>query len=354
MSATVSSVSSVEQDDSVVLQQRGQPQCFSSMKNIGGLEEQEDDDCIVDGAVDKQDQKSLPPSNHHNRQQHQQHPGRGMTKYRSVLGASSRRGIFGMLLRIEDNEDGFLSDDGSVGHLDGFEDPSGMFDGGGGEDTTNAGSVVRSLDGRRIYMLEAKKTWNSQYSQFSQSTFEESIQLAMSQAPDETTEDDDQSLDPSMVSSLKSEPPNNDKFHSSFQSCDQSLASSAISSKIVDTPAAKFHSPFASSTAASAEICRQVSFGDVTINEHLVVVGDNPGGCGGTPVTLGWESLQQHKISLDRYETARDGHRRPFARLRMAKDHREKVLREIGFSRSERMAGLKAAYGNIAVKLTTW
>jgi hypothetical protein len=88
---------------------------------------------------------------------------------------------------------------------------------------------------------------------------------------------------------------------------------------------------------------RHVSFDDVTINERVVVVGDNSGGCGGTPVTLGWESLQQHKVSLDRYETARDGHRRPFARLRMAKGHREKVLCELGFSRSERMAGTKAA-----------
>ena len=352
---------SAEQDDVVVLKQsnRGQqrPQRFSSIKNIDGLVEEDEEVVKQEKDHDHDDASDMTSNNnnnkshhhHHQTQQQQQHPGRGLTKYRSFLGASSRRSIFGMLLRIEDNEDDLLSD----GELDGFEDPSDAFLGYNDtaeDNMTNAGSVGSSLDGRRIFLLETKKNWSSQYSQFSQSTFEESLQLAMSQAPDEMEEDnddddDDQSLDPSAIASLKSGTYTTTKFHSSYQSFDRSFASSAISSKITEaTPASKFHSSFASSSAGGpAAMGRQVSFGDVIINEHLIVVGDNPGGCGGVPVSLGWEPLQQHKLSLDLFEAARDGHRRPFPRLRMTKDHREKVLRELGFSRSERMVGVRVA-----------
>jgi hypothetical protein len=246
------------------------------------------------------------------------HPGRGLT--RGLLGASSRRRIFGMVLRFDPVNDGHGGvgskddDEGSVGRLDGFEDPSDSFHGHfhAVQETYDRREdgmrKCNSLNGRRLFLLETRQAWSSQYSQFSASTFEESIHLALCQSDDGQSRHDAASS--AAVASLDS-----------LSHHDETLKSEAP----------KFHTN------------KKVVFGDVSIHEHPIIVGQNPGGTQGVPVTIDWKSCQDYVVSLDRYEEARAGKRRQHKNLRMSKDHRDNLLRKLGFPRAERLAGMRAA-----------
>jgi hypothetical protein len=87
-----------------------------------------------------------------------------------------------------------------------------------------------------------------------------------------------------------------------------------------------------------------VSFSIVEISAHPMIVGDNPGGLKGCPVTIGWESIANFSYDLNDYESVRtSNHRRSMGQMQMSAYHRETTLRDLGFSRQEIMWGIKTA-----------
>lgn len=88
---------------------------------------------------------------------------------------------------------------------------------------------------------------------------------------------------------------------------------------------------------------RGVTFATVEIREHPIIVGDHPGVKRGVPLSIGWESVNQILLDLDRYEAVRVRHRRPVQAMRMAAEHREFILRALGYTREEILRGQLSA-----------
>lgn len=74
-----------------------------------------------------------------------------------------------------------------------------------------------------------------------------------------------------------------------------------------------------------------------------IIVGNNPGGTRGTPVTIAWTPVEEYCVPIDPYESAREGNRRPFENLRMQRAHRDMLLKKLGFPIKERMEGARVA-----------
>lgn len=74
-----------------------------------------------------------------------------------------------------------------------------------------------------------------------------------------------------------------------------------------------------------------VSFGVVHIRKYYVILGDNPGGKAGPPLSLSWMTLPQESIPLDEYETYRDPRRKGMS-LILASDYRIKLLKDLGYT----------------------
>mmetsp|Transcript_26094 Transcript_26094/g.57485 ORF Transcript_26094/g.57485 Transcript_26094/m.57485 type:complete len:86 (+) Transcript_26094:113-370(+) len=49
---------------------------------------------------------------------------------------------------------------------------------------------------------------------------------------------------------------------------------------------------------------KKVSFGDVTITDYPIIMGDNPA-CSGVPITIDWEPMGTHTRNLELYEYTR-------------------------------------------------
>lgn len=86
-----------------------------------------------------------------------------------------------------------------------------------------------------------------------------------------------------------------------------------------------------------------VTFTTVEIRTFPIIVGDHPGGVKGVPVTIGWDILDTVVADLEQYESIHATNRRTMQEMRMGIEHREKLLRSLGFSRQEILAGLKIA-----------
>ena len=89
----------------------------------------------------------------------------------------------------------------------------------------------------------------------------------------------------------------------------------------------------------------RVSFHNVEVREYPMIVGDNPGGKFGCPVTIDWESLPPPVIvELDAYEYIRAPNRRHRQeQMRMNSTKRERMLQDLGFGLSDRQWGRKEA-----------
>jgi len=87
----------------------------------------------------------------------------------------------------------------------------------------------------------------------------------------------------------------------------------------------------------------RVRFLNVTISEHPIIVGDNPGGNKGPPVTIAWESVKLATVDIDQFEKARQDERRDFNELKMPPTKRRSMLLDLGFTPKEINQGLKAA-----------
>jgi len=87
----------------------------------------------------------------------------------------------------------------------------------------------------------------------------------------------------------------------------------------------------------------RVRFLNVTISEHPIIVGDNPGAHEGPPVTVAWESVSLVTIDIDQYEKDRNGERRSLGEMKIPPRKRRSMLLDLGFTRKEINRGLKAA-----------
>jgi DNA relaxase NicK len=87
---------------------------------------------------------------------------------------------------------------------------------------------------------------------------------------------------------------------------------------------------------------KRVRFTNLYIREHTICLGDNPGGTQGPPVTIGWKKEASFTVSVDTYEQDRLP-RRQMKEMQMNRSRRERILKEVGFSRREMQEGTKAA-----------
>jgi len=73
---------------------------------------------------------------------------------------------------------------------------------------------------------------------------------------------------------------------------------------------------------------KSVSFSNLEIREHAIVIGDHPFCEGKLPLSLGWSHAPQTTISIDSYESCR-GPRKDRSSLRMSYFERKNVLKRI-------------------------
>ena len=88
---------------------------------------------------------------------------------------------------------------------------------------------------------------------------------------------------------------------------------------------------------------KRVRFTGVTIQEYPIIVGDNPGGSGGPPVSIDWRYINQVQIDIEKFETIRGKQRRSHYELKMDIIHRQNLLRRQGYSMKEQLLGTKIA-----------
>jgi hypothetical protein len=77
-----------------------------------------------------------------------------------------------------------------------------------------------------------------------------------------------------------------------------------------------------------------LSFSSVDIREYPICIGDNPGGSGGTPLSIEWKHVSEVQLGLEEYENARPERREKNA-LRMGAHVRHEILRRADYSRNE-------------------
>ena len=97
------------------------------------------------------------------------------------------------------------------------------------------------------------------------------------------------------------------------------------------------------STTTHTMEAKQVSFGDITIREYPMELGDNPACSCGVPITIGWEPQSTCVQSLEVYEFRRQraGERRKSRkRLLMSVQKRGQLLLKAGYSLEAMAAAL--------------
>ena len=79
-----------------------------------------------------------------------------------------------------------------------------------------------------------------------------------------------------------------------------------------------------------------VSFGDVTIHYHDMILGANPATTLGAPVCLDWEYREEEQLPVDDYEQSRQGKRRTKQHyLYLSYYRRQEILEHAGYSQKE-------------------
>eukprot|EP00980_Cylindrotheca_fusiformis_P017996 scaffold5745_cov79-Cylindrotheca_fusiformis.AAC.1 len=92
-------------------------------------------------------------------------------------------------------------------------------------------------------------------------------------------------------------------------------------------------------------VATRVRFSQITIREYPIIIGDNPSVMMGVPITIDWEVLEELIVSVDEYEASKPTPR-TMVELRIPSNHRDAMLKQLGFSLADRNRGRKAA--NIA------
>mmetsp|Transcript_25271 Transcript_25271/g.37809 ORF Transcript_25271/g.37809 Transcript_25271/m.37809 type:complete len:309 (+) Transcript_25271:7-933(+) len=103
-----------------------------------------------------------------------------------------------------------------------------------------------------------------------------------------------------------------------------------------------FHEKISASTAAVADSCsatssrKSVKFDKVFIRSYNMTIAYHPSCTSGVPVGLSWEYDPQHfEMSVEAYESSRDGNRRSKSQMLIPRDIRVDLLREFNVSMRE-------------------
>lgn len=79
---------------------------------------------------------------------------------------------------------------------------------------------------------------------------------------------------------------------------------------------------------------KSVSFDSITVNEHQVILGDNPSVSSGPPLSLAWKSHSECVCTVNDYEERRPT-RRTKETMLVPRNIREEWLRNAGYARSQ-------------------
>jgi len=88
------------------------------------------------------------------------------------------------------------------------------------------------------------------------------------------------------------------------------------------------------SHAAPCDDSKKLCFSTVTIREHPIVLGDNVT-IRGPPISLSWDHQDEKVYGLEDYEQTIRERRRSYSQLKMPSMHRDKLLKESGYSRRD-------------------
>jgi len=88
-----------------------------------------------------------------------------------------------------------------------------------------------------------------------------------------------------------------------------------------------------------------VRFKDLTVRNYPIILGDNPGGMRGPPLSIDWEYSDSGDdagtLAVDEYERARES-RRSHLQMIIPSSARIEMLRRLGYSRHEILAGTRS------------
>lgn len=79
---------------------------------------------------------------------------------------------------------------------------------------------------------------------------------------------------------------------------------------------------------------KKVTFGDLTIIEFPIILGDNPA-CSGCPITIDWEPMRKHTRNLELYEYTRTQSRHNRRRLVIPVQKRSQMLLDAGYTQEQ-------------------
>merc|ERR1711935_918175 len=77
-----------------------------------------------------------------------------------------------------------------------------------------------------------------------------------------------------------------------------------------------------------------VTFGDLTIIEYPIILGDNPA-CTGCPITIDWEPIGKHTRNLELYEYTRTQSRQSRRKLVIPVQKRSQMLLDAGYTQDQ-------------------
>lgn len=80
---------------------------------------------------------------------------------------------------------------------------------------------------------------------------------------------------------------------------------------------------------------KQVTFGDLTISEFPLELGDNPACSSGAPLTIGWEAQNTAVRNIDLYEYMRGERRHGRKQLTISVSDRAQLLLQSGYDINE-------------------
>eukprot|EP00536_Pseudo-nitzschia_multiseries_P000956 jgi/Psemu1/234153/estExt_Genewise1.C_120031 len=79
---------------------------------------------------------------------------------------------------------------------------------------------------------------------------------------------------------------------------------------------------------------KHVRFGELTITEYPIILGDNPA-CAGAPITIGWKPITSYTCNLELYEYTRMKRRNSRKKLVIPVQTRSQILLDAGYTQEQ-------------------
>jgi hypothetical protein len=171
---------------------------------------------------------------------------------------------------------------------------------------------------------------------------ETAVALELSESSKPAEEEEKEGQDPKTVS-------NSQRTYKTAQSDDSyfSLRSGKPSILLHRTQSGSLASKYKESSREKED--NKVVFAKIEIYEHAVLLGDNPGGGKGPPLTLDWKYQERFELALDEYEECRPV-RRGKHELFHPSTVRIELLRQSGYSRRGKCMGTQQPLSHLASK----